>query len=188
MSATIIYFLRKDGISKAETKNAFRSSMYVWSDVAKRYCGLERFPMIFDDNCLESQMEVWNFNIRHPGVMQKHEEIALVSTMDKTLAEPSQWLRLVEAFEKYSSEHPNSSFGEQAAAIRSVMESDQASEIVAIGWQQTSVNGDSPWFSYEEDEDGEDYVEVYDPATGNTHYWLMESVDSVGVEEEVETK
>lgn len=184
MSATIIYFLRKDGISKAETRNAFRSSMYIWSDVAKRYCGLERFPMIFDDDCLESQMEVWNFNSRHPGIMQKHEEIALVSTMDNALAEPSQWPRLVEAFEKYGAEHPNSSFGEQAAAIRSVMESEQASGVVAIGWQQTSVNGDSPWFSYEEDEGGEEYVEVYDPAIGNTHFWLMDSVDHKDAKDE----
>lgn len=63
-------------------------------------------------------MAVWNYHSRNPGKMKIHDAIAMQSTMDNVLLEPSQWLRLVEAFELFGQQHPNSSFVEQAAIIR----------------------------------------------------------------------
>lgn len=177
MTTTTIYFLQKDDRKTVDIKNAWRSAMYIWNDVAKRYCGLERFPLgLFGDD-RDKMMAVWNFNDRNPGIMPEHVAITMLSTMDNILLEPSQWNRLVEAFEKYAVEHPDSSFGEQAAAIREVMSQLNVDDLTGIGWRQTSVC-DSPWTSYDE----EDELQVYDPSSGDKHCWLMESIDSVIVE------
>jgi len=49
MSRTEIYLLEPDEYELLEFKNAWRGAMYVWNDIAKRYCGFERFPLgIFD--------------------------------------------------------------------------------------------------------------------------------------------
>lgn len=173
MTTTTIYFLEKDRCHTVDIRNAWRSAMYVWNDVARRYCGFERFPMGFRDDDNDKMMAVWNFNNRNPGVMAEHEAIALLSTMDNMLLEPSRWEQLVEAFEKYGAEHPDSSFGEQAEAIRRFFNGDvKVEDLTGIGWRQTSVC-DSAWLDYNED----DEAQVYDPATGDKHSWLMEQID-----------
>ncbi|MDP0495704.1 MAG: hypothetical protein Q7Q73_05800 [Verrucomicrobiota bacterium JB024] len=171
MSHTTIYFLSGENTVTEDFRNAFRGAMYVWNDVAKRYCGMERFPFFDEDE----QMEVWNFNSRHPGRMSRHEEIVLLSTMDHVLAEPARWQEVADAFELYGKEHPDSSIAEQSAAIRRVMESEAGAAVAGIGWLQTSVCGDTPWMPW--DEDGEEYI-AYDPVTGDTHWWLMGQMDA----------
>tara|TARA_B100000929_G_scaffold191791_1_gene151891 strand:- start:2385 stop:2936 length:552 start_codon:yes stop_codon:yes gene_type:complete len=181
MSHTDIFFLKKDTYTKSSVRNAFLSAMYVWQHTAKHYCGLERFPMSFFSDDLEPMMAVWNFHSRNPGKMKAHDAIVMQSTMDNVLLEPSEWRRLLEAFELYGKEHPQSSFAEQAAIIRGVMESEEGKDVVAIGWQQTSVSGDTPWYCYEEDESGNEIVKVYDPSIDNLHHWLIETVNETEV-------
>lgn len=174
MSRTEMYFLKDNDYSMEEFKNAWRGAMYVWQDVAKRYCKMERFPMGIMDGDEEKMSEVWNFDSRHPGEMAEHDAIVMLSTMDNVLLEPSQWERVANAFEKYSEAHPDSSLGEQAQALRSVMESEEGKEVVAIGWCQTSVCGDV-WTDFNEDDD----TIVYDPTTGDKHWWMIEQYDEL---------
>lgn len=175
MSETTIYFLKKDGCVTADFKNAFRSAMYIWQDVGKRYCGFDGFPMFSDDD----RMEIWNYHYRHPGVMAEHEAITMLTTMDGALCEPDQWQRLADALEQYGTEHPNSSFAEQGMTIRAVMESDEAEGVLAIGWRQTSV-GDTRWESF--DDEGEELIH-YDPESGDSHFWIMGQFDQEATEE-----
>lgn len=170
MSETTIFFLAGDNISSVDFKNAFRGAMYVWNDAAKRHCGLDHFPM-FDEDVMST---VWNFGNNNPEKMPRHESIVMASTMDGALLEPEKWDALVEAFEEYALDHPGSSIGEQAVAIRKVMESDKASLIKGIGWRQTSVCGDSLWDPWNEETEEND---AYCPDSSSEHFWIMEQVE-----------
>lgn len=175
MSRTAIFLLEHGKNRVLEFSNAWRGAMYVWSDVAKRYCGLKHFPTgIFDDD-EDRQMEVWNYDNRHPGEMAEHEAIVLLSTMDHALLEPDQWERLVEAFEKYGAEHPGSSYSEQAAALRDALEGPgEDVEMTGIGWLQTSVC-DTEWLVFGDDEEER---RPYNPAQDSGHFWLFEQFDA----------
>lgn len=135
MSYTEIYSISEEHCEKiGETKNAFRSSMYVWTNIAQKYFGLERFP--YSDE--ELQMKIWNANKTHQ--LTETEVIVLLSTMDDACVKKSDIPKLVKAFKEYHKEHPNSSFLEQAEII----ESTELLEDQKISWNQTSVN----WYKY----------------------------------------
>ncbi|MBZ9574592.1 hypothetical protein [Modicisalibacter sp. MOD 31.J] len=171
MSSIPIFLLEVGAVKTLEFGNAWRGAMYVWNYVATEYCGLPVFPPGFSEEGKADQMKVWNYGNNNPD-MPEHEAIVLLSTMDHALLDPSQWERLVEAYEKFGEEHPNSSFGEQAKALRDVMESGEDMELLGIGWNQNTICP-SKWVSY--DDDG--VMRVYDPARENSHFWMMEQLD-----------
>ncbi len=131
MSRTTLYSVTSSScVEIGETKNAWRSAMYVWDNIAQKYFDLERFPH-FDE---EMQRRVWNAGNEHQ--LTDSERIVLASTMDYVTVKKSDIHRLIDAFETYALSHPNSSIGEQAALLKSVELSDN--EVVA--WNQTSVS------------------------------------------------
>jgi hypothetical protein len=169
MSHTSIYRLGDDAGCIGETKNAWRSGMYVWNDMASRYFHLSSFP-IFDN---EMQRKIWNTHNFHN--IPDHERIVLTSTMDNAIVHAEDIGKLVEAYEKYGAEHPNSNFREQAAIIR-------ASEIEpdsAIAWQQTSVG---EFWGKRWSEDDEDYL-YYDHRKGDKHFDVFDFEDDEGIEQ-----
>lgn len=149
MSTTEIYLVQ-DGEQPqfiGETRNAFRSAMYVWKDIARRYFGMDSFPMF----CDTKMKEVWNANADNG--LSEYEIIVLNSTMDKVICEQNDIERLCSAFEKYAAEHPNCSLGEQSEIIKKFAAGNPNMSGV-IAWIQTSVS--DGWFSdYAEDDDGE---------------------------------
>lgn len=172
MSYTELFILTKDNSYQVfEFKNAFRGAMYVWNDVARRYAGFDRFPL-FDKN---EQMEVWNYNNRHPNTMKEHEIIVLLTTMDGALVEGDKCEQLISAFELYGKEHPNSSYSEQAEAIISAVDKLGKTNIAGVAWNQTSVN--ERWILENiETDDGDFEYTVYDFNNGNSHFWVFEEV------------
>lgn len=130
MSYTAIYRLGREPECIGETRNAWRGGMYVWTDVAKRYCGLSTFPM-FDDAAAH---RVWQ-SFKNPA-MPEHERIVLISTFDNAAVLGRDREAVAAAFEQYGREHPNSSFAEQAAILRAA--DIQPDDLIA--WQQTSVS------------------------------------------------
>ncbi len=170
MSETTIFFLAGENSKSVDFKNAFRGALYIWNDVAKRYCGFETFPHFKVDD----QMKVWNFGNNNPDKMPRHEAIVMASTMDKALLEPNKWQELVEAFERYGIDNPNSSIGQQATVIREVMEADHDNKITGIAWRQTSVCGDCMWTPW--NEETEEY-DSYDPAQNDKHFWIIEQIE-----------
>lgn len=149
MSATEIYLVQNGKQPRliGETRNAFRGAMYVWNDIARRYFGMDSFPMF----CEEKMKEVWNADADNG--LSEHEIIVLNSTMDTVTCDQSDAERLCAAFDKYAVEHPNSSLGEQSEIIKKFLAGNIAASGV-IAWVQTSVS--DGWFSsYEEDEEGE---------------------------------
>lgn len=157
MSTTSIYRLGRDPTQIGETRNSWRGAMYIWNDVAKRYCGLDAFPMF----CEAEQSRVWNAN-RHTR-MPRHEAIVLMTTMDGAVIRGEDAKAVAEAFEQYASEHPaQTSFAEQAAILRS----DDVQPGDLIGWQQTSV---SEFWGVRWSDDGEEMT-WYDPAKEDRHF------------------
>jgi hypothetical protein len=156
MSTTVIYRLGRDPGEIGEMRNAWRGAMYVWNDVAKRYCGLDGFP-IFDDG---KRGRVWNSH-NNPR-MPEHERIVLLSTMDNAGVYGRDAKAVADAFERYGREHPHSSLIEQAEILRTA--DLQPDDLVA--WLQTSVS--EFWGrSWNEEREDDDW---YDPATGTKHF------------------
>ena len=115
--------------SLGETQNAWKGAMYIWNQIAQKYFGLESFPA-FDRGM---QKRVWNANNEHP--LTDDEIIVLGSTMDRVFVKAQDVPRLVEAFERYAKDNPNSSIGEQAEVIKAAKLAPEH----GIAWCQTSV-------------------------------------------------
>ena len=178
MSCTEVYLVTRDNnCNHDEFKNAFRGAMYVWNDIATRYAGFDHFPHYESDD----QMEVWNYYSRHPGVMKPHEMIVLVSTMDGAIVEPNRYMDLVDAFEKYGKEHPNSNYAEQAESIKGLVSLIGLENLYYIAWNQTTVN--SFWgVEYVEETDEFQY---YDPDGGDRHFFVFHHLENTPTKEEV---
>lgn len=113
MHCTVIAIVTNDSYKEIGiTLNPWRGAMYVWNQIAQKYFGLEGFPF-FDH---ELQRRVWNAGNEH--ALTDHELIVLASTMDKVFVNQRDLSALIEAFELYAAEHPNSSLGEQAQLIK----------------------------------------------------------------------
>lgn len=158
MSTTEIYKIGSpDSGEIGEVKNAWRGAMYVWNDIAKRYCGLESFPLMG-----EKQNEVWNAWQRDD--MPRHEKIVLLSTMDNAVISHLSVNEAIQAFEKYGAEHPNSSLSEQA----NIMKSCDIKEGEYIGFCQTSVS--DFWGIEEWNDDG---CVFYNPNVSDKHFEVL---------------
>lgn len=159
MSTTSIYRLGRDPECIGECRNSWRGHMYVWNDVAKRHCGLPRFPLGFGGNDNSEMSRVWNA-FTDPE-MPEHERIVLATTMDYATVRGRDMDAVIAAFERYGKEHPESSISEQAEILK-------AADIRPndlVGWQGTSV---SEFWGTEWDSEKDEQT-WYDPST-NKHF------------------
>ena len=161
MSTTDLYRLGNDPECIGEIRNSWRGAMFVWNDIAKRYCRLEGFPLAGPE-----QMTVWG--AWRDRRMSEHERIVLLSTMDNAIVWGKDIPALIAAFRGYSEARgENNSYGEQADLLETIVFKPDD----AIAWNQTSVNGDAwccPW-----SDEAEDFV-WYDPRAGTKHFDVME--------------
>lgn len=164
MSCTTIYKIGKNVEEVAEIQNAHRGAMYVWHETARKYFGLQSFPM-FDEKMMS---KVWNAHVDKN--VSDHDAIVLASTMDKAVVDKDSIQDLIKAYEAYGAENENSSFLEQAEALKTVTLGD--GEFIA--WHQTSC-GDF-WVDLEWNEDEEDY-DRYDPNAGDIHFDAVKSLN-----------
>jgi hypothetical protein len=160
MSTTSIYTLGSEPGEIGECRNSWRGAMYVWNDIAKRYCGMPGFG--FDEKL---HNKVWNANRNYP--MPEHEAIVLMSTMDNAIVWGRDANTVADAFEKYGREHPESSLTEQAEILRTA----ELKPDDALAWQQTSVG--EFWGQSWDDE--KDEPVWYNPATGTKHFDVLET-------------
>jgi hypothetical protein len=168
MSTTSIYRLGRDPGEIGETRNAWLGAMYVWNFVARQYCGLENFPFSNDAQA----RKVWNAHT-NPKMLE-HERIVLMSTMDNATVDGADASRLVEAMRKFGSEHPNSSFNEQADIIAGA----DLKPGDKIAWLQTSVSEfwGAAWEDDEDDDINGGRTVWYDPQTQNDHFDVFEEL------------
>jgi hypothetical protein len=156
MSYTELYGLTKNFVVKiGETKNSWRGAMAIWHILEKKYLPkfipdwavnesdkeYSRTSSLGDESPIK---EIWNL-IDSPK-LTKTEKIVLGSTFDNVLAKVESIDKLLSSFREFEGE---TSLKEQADLIERAIKGN--SKIIAIGWNQTSVNGDT-WATENYDE------------------------------------
>lgn len=176
MSYTEIYKFGKSGDVEMidETKNAWRGAMAIWGIMESKYLPKYIPTWAMGDTSREYSRtsdfagnglkDVWAlFNDEKVSLSDK---IVLGSTFDKVIVMKEDIEKLVEAFRTFEGE---TSLNEQADIIEQAFKNDE--DLVAICWNQTSVNGDA-WSSDRMSVDEEGYEE-YLPYNLNveTEHW-----------------
>ena len=183
MSRTELYGLTKNSAHLiGETNNSWRGAMAVWVTLEKKYLpefipdwakGMPRQDQegysrtaTFGEN--SKMQEIWSL-VKDPR-LSPAERIVLSSTFDNVLAKVDSINQVLAAFREFEGE---TTLKEQADVIEKAIKEDP--ELVAIGWNQTSVNGDS-WQTENLNEETEEYA-GYNLETGTRHWFLIEEFD-----------
>lgn len=179
MSYTEIFAFNPDGTAESigEIRNAHRGAMAVWNHFEQKYLPearpawatqvmapgyWSRFGMGSD----EEMQEFWDL-IDDPRLTLS-ERIVLGSTYDNVVVMREDLPRLIAAFRAFEGQ---SSLPEQADLIMQVLDT---TDLIAIGWNQTSVNSDS-WENYHYDEETEESTS-YNLLTGTAHLDLFKDL------------
>lgn len=176
MSYTEIFKFKKDGNADylGEVKNAWRGAMAIWMHLEKKYLPpyYPEWAQYINDPDREysrtssigneEMQKIWDL-VRDERLTEA-EKIAMVSTFDNVIVERENIPFLVKCFREFEGE---TSLKEQADVIELAYNKDD--DLVAVAWNQTSVNGDT-WMNkggYDEDPDEEI---PYNILTMNDHW------------------
>ena len=191
MSCTEIFGLKKNTVEYiGETRNSWRGAMAVWIFLEKKYLPkyvpdwartLDKEDQEYSRTSFEISLssameqkdnpmeEIWDL-FKSPK-LTKSERIVLGSTFDNVLAKVESIDKVLQAFREFEGD---TTLKEQADIIEQAIKEDP--EIVAIGWNQTSVNGDT-WASDSYDEEKEEPI-GYNLETGTRHWFLVEAIEN----------
>ena len=173
MSYTEIYKFKKNGDAEfiGETKNSHRGAMAIWVHLEKKYLPpVVKFgmtiprPHLFDGN--DGIREIWALN--KSDKVSEVEKICLLSTFDNAIAQVANIQELINAFREFDGE---TSLKEQADIIENAFNEDP--ELIAIGFNQTSVNADT-WSNVGGyDEEKEESI-PYNILKNTEHWFIFE--------------
>lgn len=196
MSYTEIYAFDKAGLPRlyGEVHNSYRGAMAVWNILDERHlppympeyvksCNWYRSDMTPEeverrlgyrprrtsDYCGKEKpiCEVWNL-ADNPEIPE-HERIVLHTTFDDCLVRAENLPAVIAAFRQFEGD---TSLKEQADILQRAADDP---EIIAVGWNQTSVNGDSWYNAGGYDHEAEEDI-PYNCLTGDKHYWLFDEL------------
>lgn len=189
MTCTEIHGITKNSAERiGETKNSWRGGMAVWTALEKKYLpkyipewaknmntGNEEYSRTtaFSSDAMK---EIWD--LFKSEELSESERIVLGSTFDHVLVKVENVDRLLKAFREFEG---NTSLKDQADIIEKGIAENP--EIVAIGWNQTSVNGDV-WTSTNYNEELEEYA-GYNLEKDTKHWFLIESIKESEIEKEI---
>lgn len=189
MSTTEIYGFDKAGnaYSLGETKNSWRGGMAIWGILEKKYlppylpsyapAGItsvdefehrlgwkpSRTTSMMNENAMK---EIWG--LADSEKVSITDKIVLFTTFDKCLVKKENLSKVIEAFRKFDGE---TSLKEQADILERALGDE---ECIAVGWNQTSVSGDT-WGAYGYDEEKDECI-PYNCLTQRDHYWLFDEL------------
>jgi hypothetical protein len=153
MSSTELYKFKKDGTATyfAETKNAFRGASAIWDIIEKRYLpkyipswatnAKDEYSRTSDYSNREAMNEIWG--LFYSDNVSGTDIIVLGSTFDNVIVMKEDMQKVIIAFREFEGE---TSLKEQADLIEEAYNTDE--DLIAIAWNQTSVNSDA-WMSSE---------------------------------------
>lgn len=110
--------------------------------------------------------EVWDL-IKDDRITE-YEKICMKSTFDNVLVKKENLPKLIEAFRNFEGQ---SSLPEQADLILEELKIDDT--FLAIGWNQTSVNGDN-WENFGDYNEETELYEPYNINTMDRHWFLFD--------------
>lgn len=190
MSYTEIFRFDKAGNANGCTDipNAFRGAIAIWSYLENKYLPpyipdyLQARGFLTSEDCEkrlgykpsrcsslnnEPIREIWDlYNKDNVSITDK---ICLFTTFDNCLVKKENIPKVVEAFRAFEGE---SSLKEQARVLELLCNDD---DCIAVGWNQTSVNGDT-WITRGGYDEENDIGIPYNCLTGTEHYWLFEEL------------
>jgi len=179
MSSTELYKFKKDGTAEyfAEVKNAFRGASAIWDIIEKRYLpkyipswATNRelpYSRTSDASNRQAMNEIWDL-FNSPNISDT-DNIVLGSTFDNVIVMKDDIPKLLIAFREFEGE---TSLKEQADLIEQTYNID--SDLIAIAWNQTSVNSDA-WLSSEfVVNDDDEYYLPYNLFKHEGHWNLFE--------------
>ena len=201
MSSTEIYAFGKDGKAYfyGSTHNSWRGGMAVWQLMEERhlpmyipkwvvgtywyrpgmsaremklhigYTPTRCMPHLRADG--DPMQDIWE--LQHNKNVPLHERICLYTTFDKALVKRENIPAVIEAFRKFGGE---TSLPEQADILEKMLADP---DIIAVGWNQTSVSADT-WDNYGGYDEEKDESIPYNCLTGKEHFWIF---DELGEEE-----
>lgn len=158
MSYTEIFGFNKkgDAYSIGETKNAWRGAMAIWRSLHQKYYNTE---MSFSN-----LKPVWEIDEKFK--MTDTDFICLAASFDNAIILKEDIGRLVHAFKDFEFD---TSLKEQAKII------EEEKDVHAIGFNQTSVNGDT-WANYGGYDEEKDEYTPYNIPKGKKHWNIFEEL------------
>ena len=178
MSYTEIYGFDKKGIAyeAGEIQNSWRGGMAVWLILEEKYlpqykpvhespirCFKPSRCTTFDNNVMK---EIWD--LVNNEKVTRTDRIVLATTFDFCVIRKSELLEVIKAFNDFEGK---TSLKEQAAVLDRLYKDDNC---IAVGWNQTSVNGDT-WTNYGYDEELEESI-PYNLNENNKHWFLFDDL------------
>jgi len=184
MSCTEIFGFNKkgDAYKLGEIGNAFKGAMMVWNYLDKKY--LPKYYPEWAKVLNGSKDELYyrtsdSEEIKKIWALFKSDKIALTdkivlgSTFDNVIVKKENISKLLKTFREFEGE---TSLKEQADLIEKAVE--QNNNLIAVAWNQTSINGDN-WTNYHYD-DAKDEYSPYNIFKDTGHWELFEEYKNVG--------
>lgn len=198
MSTTEIYAFGKDGYAYlySETRNAWRGGMAIWQLLEERHLpvyvpewvkkqywyrpGMTREELkkhmgFSPTRCArdlgtkrDPLQDIWE--LQHDKNIPLHERICLYTTFDEALVKRENIPIVIDAFRKFGGE---TSLPEQADILEKML---SEPDIIAVGWNQTSVSADS-WDTLGEYDEENDENKPYNCLTGKEHFWVFDELE-----------
>lgn len=134
-------------------------AMHVWVALSKTYN--------IQGGMFSGLQKLWK--LADTGTLVDFENTVMKSTFDNVMVKKENVKMLLSAFEEYDDKYPNSSLLEQAKIIEEEILNKQ--EMIAVCWNQTSVNG-NPWTEGYDEENDEEIP--YNMLTGEKHWFLTQ--------------
>lgn len=203
MSCTEIYAFDKAGNAGlfGETKNSWRGGMAVWKIMEERHLPqyipeyvkhMSRYRPGMTPAELEEMIgyrpsrtvtmpggnenptkEIWE--LADNPIIPRHERIVLFTTFDNALVRREHFQEVIDAFRAFGGK---TSLPEQADILEKMLLQD---DIIAAGWNQTSVNGDTWENAGGYNEETEESI-PYNCLTGTRHYWIFDEIEGDAAE------
>lgn len=128
-----MYAINQDGNASLHKgfKNSFRGAILIWRWLAKKYLGDIPFFTLMHEN----DKSLWN--LAYDQSIKESHRIVLANTFDNVLVRRENLLRLIKAMRSFDKDCGDSGhIPEQADALEALLND---SNVLAIGWNQTSV-------------------------------------------------
>ena len=183
MSYTELFKFNKKGNAEyhEDIKNAFRGAMAIWGILEKRHLPSLPKPLWAGNE----QRDYWSrttalslgekedpmkavWELFSSDKLTTDEKIVLGSTFDNVIVKKENLDKLISAFESFGEE---TSLKEQADSFKKLIDDP---DCIAIGFNQTSVVGDTWINKGGYDEESEEY-KAYNIKSMNDHWYLFES-------------
>lgn len=192
MSCTELYAFDKTGKAKLfdTVHNAWRGAMAVWTAMEERHLPLYTpdlvkhcrwyYSEMEEDEIIEklgfkpsrlaapdskSMEDIWE--LADNKDVPINERIVMYTTFDDALVKRENFSEVIKAFREFGGE---TSLPEQADILERIL---AQNDIIAVGWNQTSVNADTWGNIGGYDESTGEYI-PYNCLTGNQHFWVFD--------------